>query len=225
MEDKYLYPLIGILLGWFLKEISTAFQVSQESKRRLGKAISSLAYLNREMIIIQGQLEIFKDLSDSHQEYERFRQYILKKYPRKDESFIKLVQDSLSTVAEFSPLSALNIEQIVNRYWFLQEAKLSETSKDYELYIYQLSSLEVGFDIYQKQLEKAVKKLAFMYSIKTLVQYIFELKKIRKNNPRESKGFKTMLEQFKAAKDKYSQPNSTPNKTNPADAENRADDL
>lgn len=212
MEDKYLYPLIGIALGWFLKEISTAFQASQESKRRLGKAISPLAYLNREMIIIQGQFEVFKDLSGSHQEYERFRQYILIKYPRKDEDFIKLVQESLSTVAEFSPLSALNIEQIVNRYWFLQEAKLSETSKDYELYIYQLSSLEVGFDIYQKQLEKAVRKLTYMYSLKTWVQYIFELRKIRKNNPRESKGFNTILEQFKAAKSKYSQPSDTPNK-------------
>jgi len=203
MEDKYLYPLIGIVLGWFLKELSTAFQASQESKRQLGKAISSLAYLNKEMILIQGQFDVFKDLSDSHQEYERFRQYILKKYPRREESFIKLIQDSIATVAEFAPLSALNIEQIVNHYWFLQEAKLSETSKDYELYIYQLSSLEVGFDIYQKELEKAVRKLAFTHSIKTWVQYIYDLKKMKKNNPRGSKGFDAILEQFKNAKEKY----------------------
>ena len=103
MEDKYFYPLIGIVLGWFLKELSTAFQASQDSKRRLGKAISSLAYMNREMIIIQSHFELFKDLSDSAHEFEGFRQYILKKYPRRDEPYIKQVQESLSVVAQQFP--------------------------------------------------------------------------------------------------------------------------
>ncbi|MDD2468076.1 MAG: hypothetical protein PHI97_29205 [Desulfobulbus sp.] len=220
MEDKYLYPIIGIALGWFLKELSTAFQSSQESKRRLGRAISSLAYLNQEMILIQGQFEVFKDLSDSHQEYERFRQYILRKYPRRDAAYVEQIKESISTVAELSPLTALNLEGIVNRYWFLQEAKLTETSKDYELYIYQLSSLEVGFELYQKEMEKILRKIAFMHGINTWAQVLYKSRKMRKNRPDKTESFNQILKQFKEAKEKYSQGDASQNKAASADAEN-----
>lgn len=219
MEDKYLYPIIGIALGWFLKELSTAFQSSQESKRRLGRAISSLAYLNQEMILIQSQFEIFKNLSDSHQEFERFRQYILLKYPRRDEAYVEQIKESIATVAELSPMTALNLEGIVIRYWFLQEAKLTETSKDYELYICQLSSLEVGFELYQKEMEKVLRKLALMHGIKTWIQVLHESRRMRKNRPEKTESFNLILNKFKEAKDKYSQVNTSHNKANSADAE------
>ena len=181
MDDKYLYPLIGIALGWFLKEISTAFQTSQDSKRRLGKAVSLLAYVHREMIYIQDQFEVFKDLSNSHQEFEHFRQYVLRKYPRRDEQFKSLIKESLSTVAEFFPLMALHLEQIINRYWFLLETKLTETSKDYELYIHQLATLETGFALYEKRMERMIRKLAFKHSISTWLQYMYESWQLKKN--------------------------------------------
>lgn len=219
MEDKYLYPIIGIALGWFLKELSTAFQSSQESKRRLGRAISSLAYLNQEMILIQGHFEVFKDLSDSHQEFERFRQYILRKYPRRDEAYVEQIKESIATVAELSPLTALNLHGIINRYWFLQEAKLTEASKDYELYIYQLSSLEVGFELYQKEMEKVLRKLAFKHGIRTWAQVLYESRRMRKNRLDKTESFGQLLKQFKDAKDKYSQGNTLHNKANSADAE------
>lgn len=219
MEDKYLYPLIGIALGWFLKELSTALQLSQDSKRQLAKAISSLAYMNREMILIQGQFEVFKNLTDSHQEFERFRQYILKKYLLRDEFFVKQIKDSISTIAELAPLMALNLESVVNRYWFLQEAKLTESANDHKLYIYQLSSLEVGFELYQKEMEKVVRKLAFMHSLKTWAQFVLELRRMKKNNPRESEAFNKLLAQFRQAKEKYSEIKSSSNEANSADPE------
>jgi hypothetical protein len=175
--------------------------------------------MNREMILIQRQFEVFKDITDSHQEFERFRQYILKKYPRSDEAFEKQIQASISTIAELAPLMALNLEGIVNRYWFLQEAKLSETAKDHELYIYQLSSLELGFDLYQKEMEKALRKLAFMHGFKTWAQFMLESKRMKKNNPRESDAFNKLLTQFRQAKEKYSEINNSPSKEHSADAE------
>ncbi len=161
MENKYLYPLLGITFGWFLKELSTAFQASKDTKKRLGRAISSLAFINREMKIIQRQFEFFKDLASSHQEYERFRQYTLTKYLRHDDTFVKTIQESISIIAEIAPFKALLLEGIVNSYWFLQDLKLTESSKDYEFYIHQLSSIEVGFEENQKKLEKELRKLIF----------------------------------------------------------------
>lgn len=222
MEDKYLYPLLGIVLGWFLKELSTAFQASQDSKRKLGKALSALAYLNREMTPLKVQFEAFKDLSSSHKEFEAFRQYILKRYPRRDDVFIKSLHDSISTVAELLPLSALNLDQLVNRYEFLQDVKLTNTSQDYELYVYQLSSLEVGFELYQKDLEKIIRKLAFMHGIKTWLQFVYEMHQFKKNNPRESKYYNKLIEQFQEAKEKSINLNEAPNKANSADAEKSA---
>jgi hypothetical protein len=196
MTEAFL-SIIGILVGWLLAEVSASWRANCERRRRLGRALAALSYLNHEMVLLQRMFEKFKDFSSGVSEYERYRQYILKRYPRQDEKFRASLEEASETIAEELPLQSLELSQIVTRYYFLHTTKLQESVKIPELYIFQISSLEVGYDLYQKRLASIVTRLAFRHGIVTGIKHLWLMRKLNRPDKAEQSQLLDLAKQFK----------------------------
>lgn len=219
MNEKLLFSIIGILLGWLLKELSSNMKDSKDYRYRLGRALACLNYLNTEMLMLQGQYDNFKSMLDDPKNYEKYRQYVTKRYPRNDDKFYSKLGESIDVVAEKFPLFAVEIDRVVQSYIFLKSMKLSSISEiDNNFYIKMLSAMEVGHEVYQGQLEKILKRIAFSHSLFTALKFKSSLNKLKKNRESCSSLSENSFNELKEILARKA------NKANAADAKSRAAD-
>ncbi|RYD54094.1 MAG: hypothetical protein EOP83_22515 [Verrucomicrobiaceae bacterium] len=183
MEAKDYLPIAGVAVGWLLNEAGAAFKRSAERRRALGRAVSLMYFLCMEMILLKIAQEKYKDMTQDVVEWERMRQRSFKIYTANDPEFVKRMDASLSEVAEFYPVEAHELRQIVSKYEFFKTRTLDAFTKVPSAYIEVLSQVEAAYMGYQHRLEKLLGFLALRHSALNYFRIRKHFKKIRRGIP------------------------------------------
>lgn len=182
MDEKYIFSIIGIFLGWVLKELSTLGTRRLEKKQKLGHAIACLMSLHREIVLLKANLEVWKLQSESAESFERMRQYITTRIHHRESNLANSLDDALKTVSLYYPLEAEDLDHTVTGLDFHSTIKLDKTSAVKDMYLAQLSILEIGVDLSIGKLTNSIKKLGFKHGILTWFSLRKELKRIENDN-------------------------------------------
>jgi len=192
MDQKYIWPLIGVLLGWLLTTISSGYKERANKKRLVGNLLTKLIRVERQLNILISATENIKDIADSWETYEPIRIGVVKRHFMEPENVRSDLKSSIDGIAPIYPLLAIELEDIFQRLLKNKSAKLLSSSKNRDVYIRMLSIYEVGLDFSQKELTAIINKIALKPS---LISYI-KVKKInhkRKSNLKNTKNFSEKL--------------------------------
>lgn len=193
MEPKEYLPIVGVIIGWALSQITAYLRGRGESLRSLGRAISTLYFLNMEMIQLKMAIEAFKNQSSDVKEWESYRQRAFKRYVDNTPEFSKQIEGAIERVSESFPTEGYNLREIVSKYQFIKTKSLEPFVQDEKLYVRMLSSYEAGFLGYQYLLEKAVRRLAIRHSVIEWVKIELQIRRIKKSTDKNDLVFGTQV--------------------------------
>jgi hypothetical protein len=208
MDLKDFLPLIGVAVGWFLNEAGAFAKRAIERKRAIGKAIALLYFLCLEMVQLKTVQESFKNMSTDVKEWERLRQRSFEKYTLNDPEFLKKLEATVDSIAEYYPIKAYELRELLAKYQFMKSKSLDVFTPVPETYISALSAYETGFLIYQFQLERLLRFLAFRHSKISWMQIRVHFWNMRR---RVKSGDMVFFQQIKRKKRADNTPASTVN--------------
>jgi hypothetical protein len=173
MNVDFLIPLLGVLVGWLLNELSSAFRIRKEDKRTLRRSIATLLYLRSQMATMISVLQSVKQFSASPNEHERSRQYILELYTL-SENFEKQIEGALEEIAVVDPLLANDLRStkdlysfvLTTRFNFVFEAPTAEREREAieSFYNEMIESLSID-KRYLRRFEKRILRLCMMHGL------------------------------------------------------------
>lgn len=194
MELKDYLPLIGVGVGWSLNEVGAFSKRTIERKREIGKAIALLYFLCMEMVQLKIIQETFKNMSTDVKEWERMRKRSFECYTLSDSDFLKKLEATVDAIAEFYPIKAYELRELLTKYKFMKSKSLDVLTPKPEAYIYALSTYETGFLIYQYQLERILRFLAYRHSKSSWMRIRYRFWKMRR---RVTKGDMVFFDQLR----------------------------
>lgn len=178
-NNTYLLPLLGIILGWFLTELSFHFRQSREDKRIIRSIIYNLfdlkLRLDQMKPIIKEALE--SDLTDKSNEI--IITTLLKNEKTEFSIILKDLKGSIKTISSYSPFVALELNTVLNEsmYFseFLEPNNLDKFKKHLELELKKCKT-------YSKYLKKIIKKLLWKTDKIYLIKFLIRDHKENKEN-------------------------------------------
>src|SRR5947207_1085777 len=111
MEIRDLLPLIGVAVGWLLKELSDAARSRGEERRELGNALVGLLQLDAELHRLNTFLDFSKNRDISWEQYEKIRVETSRRYlGRTDPS--KAIEAAVVALSRRDPVRASSLRDI-----------------------------------------------------------------------------------------------------------------
>lgn len=202
MELKDFLPLIGVGVGWSLNELAAFSKRAIDRKRTLGKAIALLYFLCLEMVQLKSVQESFKNMTTDVKEWEKLRKRSFEKYTLNDPEFLKKLEATVDAIAEFYPLKAYELRELLAKYQFMKSKSLDVFTPIEGAYVAALSAYESGFLVYQHKLELLLRFLAFRHSKINWIQIRMRFWKMRRRVPN---GDVVFYEQLQGAKKREAQ--------------------
>ena len=195
MEAKLLIPLLGVVLGWLLGQVSTLWGVSRENRRFVSASLPSLVSLYFEKyrvneilkiynLKVDSDLEIIHSAEKKGQLEKASNRLILENYmeifeqtrrinvtlPDKTlEAVVSAVKDGIKDLSKADPASAYKASRILNEFLLFIEIQLPDKNVDPIRYMDNWGKI---LSVYREDLD-ALRKLIFWLSLKSgLVQAI-----------------------------------------------------
>lgn len=195
MEAKLLIPLLGVVLGWLLGQVSTLLGVSRENRRFVLASLPSLMALYFEKYRIneiikfynlkvgsdfeiihgaveRGQLEkaSLKDLLEKYMEtFEQTRRINVTLPDKTLEAVVSAVKDGIKDLSKVDPASAYKASRILNEFLLFIEIQLPDKNVDHKAYMENWGKI---LSVFRRDLD-ALKQLIFWLSLKSgLVQAV-----------------------------------------------------
>lgn len=163
MNIKDLLPLVGVLVGWALKELSDYLRERGQDRKEVGRALMGLLQLNDELQRLKMYQEYRKDRASGWEQYERFRVQTAKRYLARTDP-AQSVQSAIDVLAGHSPVDAVNVRDMAILLKLSQNLSLETVCKDDdEAYVKWLSTLETAFDVSEHILRTFILKLAWSH--------------------------------------------------------------
>lgn len=182
MNEQYIWPLVGVFLGWFLTTISSTYKDRNLKRRLIGNLLAKLIRIERQVEIIIASTEYIKDFAGSWEKYEPTRRGVLDRHFLTPESVYNDSKAAIDAIAPIYPLQAINLEDIFNALLKLKSASLYAILKaDEESYLKTLSLHEVGLELNKQALTKAISILALKHGITTYFRLKISAAKRKKN--------------------------------------------
>lgn len=168
MELKALLPLLGVIVGWFLKELSDLVRGRAEARAVLGTVLVEMLQLDAELRRLRMALTFQKNRPISWEQYEAIRHSTATRYFARTDPF-KAVANGVTLLARKDPVAALFLSEIPRLLEFFRATKLEPVSKEATQgdYMKALSTVEVAVDLAEKALRKLTLKLAGAHSVIT----------------------------------------------------------
>lgn len=170
MSEQYIWPLVGVFLGWLLSAIAAGWKAREADKRSIGKLLARLIRILSHVRTLRAASETFKEHVESWEEYERLRKHISDKHflePLVDLEKLHLAVDEISGL---HPVESIELREMLDQLSKAKSASFAVSSKvNRDVYVRLLSAHEVLLDLTAQALEKAIKQLAYNHSF---VSYI-----------------------------------------------------
>lgn len=177
MEVKDLLPVLGIILGWVLSELSKYFRESNVDRKLINRIVSELLFVRYEtyqfIVFSKGAIEIHGYGQDA----ERERQRLMNKHLISLDSIVDSYEDLFDSIASYDPILAKKFIHQITILSRTQEIKLNEVSKIPEIYEDIISDLNIVHNKSIECIDKVILKLSFKSSLVLWISIRKELKK------------------------------------------------
>jgi len=181
MDEKYLWPLVGVALGWALSFFTSVLKDRAERKQKLGLLVSKLLHVHAQVLMLQHVSENFKDNMESWEEYEPMRKRTTQRHFLEPESHVASLREAIDDVSGLYPVEARSLHNLIDMLLKNKSASFTAASKSREIYIRMLSIYEVGIDGAEKTLRSYVRRFARRHGLWTFVSVHRELQ-LRKSS-------------------------------------------
>ena len=145
MEVSVIFPVIALIIGWSLNELSRYFGFRQQRHGALGQTLSQLLVIRMHMINIKLFTDIltgdFKMPLSSIPEFKRLYSELI---PYSGEEVDQKMRDAIAVIASYDPIlaSVLSTNIGVSNIFTKLSYKIEGKGESDELFIDYLSSLE-----------------------------------------------------------------------------------
>ena len=178
MEDKYIWPLIGVVLGWLLTNLSSQLKDREESRRKVAKLLAKFIVLHRQLLVTKTTTAKLEDSCASPEEYERLRQRVFDKSLLPSEIQLSNIESAIDELSGIYPLFALDLEEVMRTIVKHKNVKLSESASNIKIYSLLSATHELGINTCINVLEKDIRKLAFKHGLVTYLKVRMHFKKL-----------------------------------------------
>jgi hypothetical protein len=170
VDEKYVWPLVGVVLGWFLSFFASRLNEREDNRRRLGRLLTKLLVVYGQVGAIKRVSEHFKDFAESWEDYERMRKGISERHFLEPASHMESLGEAIDEVSGMYPIEALALQGLIDVLQKNKTVSLSESSKSREIYVRFLSVYEVGLDACEAKLKEHIKRFAFRHGLVTYLR-------------------------------------------------------
>ena len=191
MEDeKFIWPLIGVFLGWVLTTLSANFKNRSDRKKLIGNLLTKLIRVQRQLATAILATEKMKDYPDDWTKYESIRKGIINRHFLEPESVREDFKKSIDDIAPLFPVLAIDLEDVYGLILKSKSASMASHSDNKDAYIRMLSMYEVGLDGINKDLLKSIKTIALKHGFTTYIKVRY-VNYVRARNKKNSDEFTT----------------------------------
>ncbi len=189
MDEKYVWPLVGVALGWALSLFSTVLKDRAERRQKIGVLVSKLLHIHSQLLTLQQVTETFKDHAENWEEYEPMRKRLTQRHFLEPESHVESLRDTIDEVSGLYPVEARSLHNLVDMLLKNKSTSLEASSKSIDLYIRMLSVYEVGLYGAERMLRKSVRRYARRHGLLTYVAVLLELRRRKGATYKKNMGF------------------------------------
>lgn len=161
MDEKYVWPLIGVLIGWLLTRVSSYSANTQEKQTKYCRAIAALFLLYDEITPIIRWLHAMKDEVESWEEYEKFRNSTINSHLLSSESVTDMVDKAFYEVSGVDPMLSLMLVTTKKTLQFQKNQSLDGIATlNSQLYLKVIADQELTLNVAKLGIKKMLLKLA-----------------------------------------------------------------
>lgn len=187
VTQQYLWPLLGVLLGWLLSVLSGGWAARSERKKLVGRLLARLIGVSDDLRTLNLTSEYFKDIAGGIERYEKVRQRVYTLHFLDSAGKAAELPNLISDLATVSPLEATDLNKVLHTLLKSKDLKLDASSKDQDTYIKLLSMHEVGIDACDKKVTEIVTSLAWKHGLITRMKLALRRRRVAeavaKNHP------------------------------------------
>ena len=195
MDEKYLWPLVGVVLGWFLTFLATGLKERQERRKLVGRLLPKLMRLQSQVGQIIAVTESFKDHADDWKHYESYRKSMSDRHFLEPAVWLDSLNKTIEDLSSIYPLEALALSGFVDVLMKSKATSLSASSSNKDLYIQLISAHEVALESCEKALARHVQRVAFMHGVPTYLRLRIRLLQEGKRKARNAAFLKQFAEE------------------------------
>jgi hypothetical protein len=199
VDFKDLLPLLGIVIGWGLAEGSAFGKRAIERRRVIGRAMSLVYFVFREMVQVKLAQEHAKNQNADVKEWERRRQHSFAEYTVGGDEHAKRLASIADELGAYYPIEAYHLRHILFHYEFVKSKKLDAFTAQPIVYLALLGGYETGYLRHQYELELLLRFLAYRQSKVLWIRVRHDLWRMRRSVP---KGDLVFLQQIKGFRKK-----------------------
>lgn len=194
-ELKYIVPILGIILGWLLSQLSGSFAIAREERSLYSSALPAMIDFHFQQYRINKILEYFNlKFGDTLEEFslaaeagsftpsehkqlfkdmflgfEKSRQQNINLPEKNKELLFKSLELAIDSLSKVDAVSAYRLSRLMNEYILATEIKFPEDELNYISY---LKTYEHLLSIYRNDL-KSLKKIILIVAFKiSIFQFI-----------------------------------------------------
>jgi hypothetical protein len=198
MEFSIIFPIIALVIGWLLNELSRYFIFRYEMHGAIGKTLLNLLTTRNKMKNIQYYSNYLINTLNLPISNSEMRMFYRKLFPSNDELYQNM-KESITTIASTDPVLALTLrDNIIGTVFFDKALSMVEgNEKEDQLFVNFISNLE---DKTIPLLDSSILQLARKHGIYTFFHIKHHLKEELKVVPEMEnmlKDFKKQLDEIK----------------------------
>jgi hypothetical protein len=183
-EYKYYLPVLGVIIGWFLNELSLKFRKNRDDKRQIRSIISQLFELK---FRLEQMIPIFEDARENGTDIhilELVLSPILESEQKELKSIIEDLRISVKIISSFDPFIALDLKVILNEDIYFNSKIYGVEPFEFK----EIARVQIGIcTVYSQYITKQIRKLLRKTDIICYLKFLFRTYKDKKNiiNPFE----------------------------------------
>ena len=184
MDEKYLWPLVGVALGSLLTFVTARLKDNEARRGRIGRLLMNMLNVRTELAVVLSLTSDFQEefLKDVHS-YERLRKRVTQRLLQ-SESTLANFRSAIDELSSDYPLESVRFQGSVDMLLKLRAATFETSANIPEVYIHALAAHEVVLEVTYEQLEKQIKKLAWMHGRGTFVRVWLDMRGRKKRQKR-----------------------------------------
>jgi hypothetical protein len=173
-EYEYILPLIGVIIGWVLTEISHYFQNRKQDRKIIREAVYAIIDLK---FRLEQEARLLKAAVESDLSNNQNNRMISAFLENEKDGFDKINSDleaSVKIVASIDPFIALELRIAVNENLYTSNYDLAKDEEIKKLYLESQLKISELFSIY---LHKTLKKILWKADKMLFLRYYIQKKK------------------------------------------------
>jgi hypothetical protein len=182
LKLDYIYPLIGVLLGWLLSEISQLFKGRRKNKRIVRRSIFLLIEIRLHLSFINPILQTLLSTQVLNKNFVDILNDIFKRKNFSPDTFEQLSSETTLHLSHIDPDLAIHFKHLItNSNLILDKGFISQHLEP--LNKQGIKLIFEGNNLTIKEMNSLISKLSFHYNIFFWLKHKIKLLKKNINNP------------------------------------------